>query len=181
MDRFQQRQPGTDPCGPGVQSGPCAFKGTGPEMLNTGTPAPVKAAEHAQPSKAKTGSAPAGQTSISRPRPTATGTKPQRLTRVSVDPSKDIDLIPLCIPGPQSAHILPHSPTESSLNPHSPQGPLSPQPFLSPTSTLPLHQATTSRPSSPNPQPQRSPPPGKAAHSPVPRSEKTNSDNKDFR
>lgn len=181
MDRIQQKQ--TDPCGPKVQPGPCALIGAGPRLppqLAIQEPplispsevlkkqcglspvqvavAPVKAMEQIKPGHAKS---PTALTSISRPRPTALGTKPApKPTRISVDASKDIDLIPVCIPGPQSANILPHSPTESSFPLHNPQSPHSPQsftsqPYLSPTPRLP--QPNPSPPSSLSPKPGLSP------------------------
>lgn len=69
--------------------------------------------------------------SISRPRPTALVNK--SLARISVEPPTDIDLIPVCIPGPHS-RVPSHSPTELTLPIQSPLSPqqFSSQPFLSP-------------------------------------------------
>lgn len=78
----------------------------------------------------KSGSAPVTLTNISRPRPTALGTKPA--PRPAGIPPKDIDLMPVCIPGPQNANMLSRSPTESSVSPHNPQASLSPKSSLNP-------------------------------------------------
>ncbi|KAM9841490.1 inositol polyphosphate 5-phosphatase K [Aulostomus maculatus] len=187
MDHMQQKQISTGPCGPKVQPGPCAFIGSGPgqdpvllspsEMLQKPsglTPVQVKAS-----GQVKSGSTPTTLAIISRPRPTALGTKPApKPTRVSVDPSsKEIDLIPVCIPAPQSPNFLQHSPTETSFSLHSPQGPPSPQPYLSPTSSLLLHQPSS--PSSLSPQSQRTPSPGSTTQSPFDKASGEN--NKDFR
>lgn len=154
----------TDPYGSKVQLGPCAVISAGPGLppqLTVQEPppiSPVQGLQHesgpkqvgvesvklrdqhsAQP---KAGSFPAALASISRPRPTALGTKPApKVTRSSVDPSKEKRSVPPCIPGPQSSAALPHSPTEPPLplsRPtclHSPQTPTS-QPYLSPSATL---------------------------------------------
>lgn len=202
MDHMQQKQISTDPCGPKLHS---AFKAAGPglpqvpihdpplvspsEMRNKqsglspvlAAAAPVKVTDQTRSAQAKHGSTPAALASISRPRPTALGTKPApKPTRVSADPSKEIDLNPVCIPGPQSANVLSHSPTESSLPLHCPQGPHSPQPYLSPNSRFPLHQTNPPLPSSLSPQPQRTPSPGTTTQSQV-HTEKTSGDNNDFR
>ncbi|KAK7895721.1 hypothetical protein WMY93_021046 [Mugilogobius chulae] len=88
--------------------------------------------------------------SISRPRPTALGNK--KITRVC-ETSPDIDLIPVCLPGPQSISVPAYSPTEltfppqsprsphSPHSPHSPRSPHSPQsysgqPYLSPSANM---------------------------------------------
>uniref|UniRef100_A0A8C4FFV8 Phosphatidylinositol 4,5-bisphosphate 5-phosphatase A n=1 Tax=Dicentrarchus labrax TaxID=13489 RepID=A0A8C4FFV8_DICLA len=140
--------------------------------------APVKLTDQTQSGQPKSGSAPATLASISRPRPTVLGTKPApKTTRISVNPSKEIHLIPVCIPGPQSASVLPHSPTESSLSLHSPQSPHSPQsytsqPYLSPNLSL------SPKPSL-SPQPQRTPSPGSSTQSQG-QSEKPG-ENNDFR
>ncbi|XP_070780505.1 inositol polyphosphate 5-phosphatase K [Enoplosus armatus] len=199
MDRIQQKQISTDPCGPKVQPGPCASIGAGPGLppqLAIQEPplispsealkkqsglspmqaavSPIKVTDQMQ-----SRSTPATLASISRPRPTVLGTKPApKTTRISVDPSKEIDLIPVCIPGPQSANVLPHSPTESSFPLHSPQSPHSPQsytsqPYLSPKPSLPSSL-------SPKPLPQRTPSPGSSTQSQV-QSEKPGGENNDFR
>lgn len=211
MERTQQKQISTDPCGPKVQPGPCPLIGVGPglppklavqepplisppEALKKQSglspvqpvPAPVKVTDQKQSGQTKAGSIPTTLVSISRPRPTALGTKPApKTTRLLVDPSKEIDLIPVCIPGPQSANVLPHSPTESPLCRHSPQSPRSPQsytsqPYLSPSPTLPHPNPSLSPKSSLSPQPQRTPSPGSSTQSQV-QPEKPAGDNDDFR
>ncbi|XP_077592793.1 phosphatidylinositol 4,5-bisphosphate 5-phosphatase A [Stigmatopora nigra] len=62
-------------------------------------------------------------TGISRPRPTALGTKL---------PTKNVDSIPARIPRPQSANVSPRSPSESLVSSRSPQASLSPNSSLSP-------------------------------------------------
>nr|XP_033502106.1 inositol polyphosphate 5-phosphatase K isoform X1 [Epinephelus lanceolatus] len=211
MERTQQKQISTDPCGSKVQPGPCPLIGVGPglppklavqepplisppEALKKQSglspvqpaPAPVKVTDQKQSGQTKAGSIPTTLVSISRPRPTALGTKPApKTTRLLVDPSKEIDLIPVCIPGPQSANVLPHSPTESPLCRHSPQSPRSPQsytsqPYLSPSPTLPHPNPSLSPKSSLSPQPQRTPSPGSSTQSQV-QPEKPAGDNDDFR
>ncbi|XP_053196576.1 inositol polyphosphate 5-phosphatase K [Scomber japonicus] len=199
MDHMQQKHISTDPCGPKVQHGHCAFIGGGPVLppqlaIQESPPisplevlkkqpglspvqaavAPLKVAEQMQSGHAKSGSTPATLASISRPRPTALGTKTApKPTRISLEPSKEIDLIPVCIPGPQSANVLSHSPTQPSFTSHSPQGPHSPQPYLSPSASLSPKPGLS-------PQSQRSPSPGSATQSQA-QSEKTSGDNNDFR
>uniref|UniRef100_A0AAQ6IQB0 Inositol polyphosphate-related phosphatase domain-containing protein n=1 Tax=Anabas testudineus TaxID=64144 RepID=A0AAQ6IQB0_ANATE len=206
MDHIQQKQISADPCGPKMQSGPMCIDWTRPGLspqLEIQEPpliitsevlrkqsglSPVQPA--AAPSKAtqqaQSGSTPATLASISRPRPTALGSKPDskylKPTRFSVDPSKEIDLIPVCIPGPQSANIPPHSPTETSFPLHSPQSPQSPlsytsQPYLSPTLSLP--SSLSPKPSL-STQPQRNTSSGSSTQSQV-QSEKPAGDNNDFR
>ncbi|XP_028318911.1 phosphatidylinositol 4,5-bisphosphate 5-phosphatase A isoform X2 [Gouania willdenowi] len=91
---------------------------------------------------------------ISRPRPTALRTKSApKSTRIPVEPSLELDLIPVCIPRPKSTSTLDNSPSESTFphhSPHSPQSPLSSHPHLSPTSSL-----WPPQPTSLSPQPQR--------------------------
>lgn len=202
MDRMQQKQISTDPCGPKVQPLPCALIVAGPQLAIQEPPLispsevlkkqsglspmqaavpPMKVTDQMQSGQPK--STPATLTSISRPRPTALGTKPApKTTRISVDPSKEIDLIPVCIPGPQSANVLPHSPTESSFSLHSPQSPHSPQsytsqPYLSPN---PSRSSSLSPKPSLRPQPQRTPSPGSSTQTQV-QSEKPGGENNDFR
>lgn len=210
MDHIQQKQISADLCGPKMQPRPCALIGARPGLppqleihkpphtitsevlkkqsgLSPVQPAvaPLKAT-----GQAKSGSTPATLASISRPRPTVLGTKPApKLSKISVDPSKDIDLIPVCIPGPQSANVLLHSPTEPSFplhSPHSPHSPLSytSQPYLSPTPSLPppnpnLPSSLSPKPSL-NPQPQRTASPGSSTQSQA-QSEKPGGENNDFR
>ncbi len=200
MDRMQQLEISTVPRGPKVQPGPCALIGPGlPPKLTIQEPAlisplevlrkkpelspmqaevaPVKPSDHMQSEQTKSGSAPVTLASISRPRPTALGTKPAPKTiKLSVDPLKETQAIPVCIPGPQSADVLPHSPTES-LSIHSPQSPHSPQsytsqPYLSPNSSLSPKPGFS-------PQPQRNPSPGNSTQNQV-QSEKPG-ENNDFR
>ncbi|XP_041667481.1 inositol polyphosphate 5-phosphatase K [Cheilinus undulatus] len=198
MDSMQQRQINADPCGPKLQPGPCAVIGPAPslppplkivppEVLKKqpglsptqATIAPIKVTDQMQSGQPKSGSNPVPLSSISRPRPTALGTKPAPKTpRILTDPSKDIDLIPLCIPGPQSANVPQHSPTESSLPVHSPQSPHSPQsyssqPYLSPNSSLSPKPV-------PIPQPQKISSPGSTTQSQT-QGEKTGGENNDFR
>ncbi|KAM3874305.1 inositol polyphosphate 5-phosphatase K [Diretmus argenteus] len=183
MDRIQQNQYSTDPARPKVLPRHHAFSDIAPgipsEIAVQECPliapsgakrpsglSPVQAAgapahvtDQKQPGHARSGSSPATLASISRPRPTALGAKPaMKPTRVSEDPSRDMDSIPVCIPGPQSANPLSQSPTESSFSLHSPQSPHSPQsytsqPYLSPHPNLPLPQPNPHLPSSLSPQP----------------------------
>ncbi|XP_059214018.1 inositol polyphosphate 5-phosphatase K isoform X2 [Centropristis striata] len=208
MDRMQAEQISTGPCGPKVQPGPCALIGVGPglppklaihepplitpsEVLKKqsgsspvpAAVAPVKVADEMQPGQLKSRSTPTTLVSISRPRPTALGTKlAPKSTRISVDPSKEIDLMPVCIPGPQSANAQLHSPTESSFSRHSPQSPRSPQsytsqPYLSPNPSLP---SSLSLKPSLSPQPQTASSPGGSTQSQV-QTEKPAGYNSDFR
>ncbi|XP_053267747.1 inositol polyphosphate 5-phosphatase K [Pleuronectes platessa] len=214
MDRMRHKQISTDPCGVEVQPGPCVVLAAGPGLppqLAVQEPAlisppevvskpksgvspvqspvpPVRVTEPSQSGHTSTGSTPT-LTSISRPRPTALGTKPApKPTRISADPSKEIDLIPVYIPGPQSANVLPQ--TESSLPLHSPQSPHSPhsphspqsytsQPYLSP-SPSPLPSACLSPKPGPGGQSQRSPSPVCPTQSQV-QPEKPAGENNDFR
>ncbi|XP_061657169.1 phosphatidylinositol 4,5-bisphosphate 5-phosphatase A isoform X2 [Syngnathoides biaculeatus] len=141
MDHTKQKPPIALPHGHKVQPGRCAPATQGPGPLQGPTViASSGTAQSNQPAlkpptardqmQIKSGSAPVSLAGISRPRPTALGTKPApRTTRV---PTKDIDLIPVCIPGPQNANALPCSPLESSVSPHSPQASLSPNCSVSP-------------------------------------------------
>ncbi|AWP15198.1 putative phosphatidylinositol 4-5-bisphosphate 5-phosphatase A [Scophthalmus maximus] len=215
MDRMRHNQISTDPCGAKLQPGPCEVNGASQglppqlaiqesslirpsEVLNKqsglspvqAAVVPAKVTQEMQQVCANSGSVPATLTSISRPRPTALGNKPAPSpTRFSVEPSQDIHLIPVCIPVPQCANVLPHSQTESSFPLHSPQSPHSPQsynsqPYLSPTPSLP--QPNPSPPTSLSPklglggQSQRCPSPGGSKQSQVP-SEKPGLENNDFR
>ncbi|XP_077353341.1 phosphatidylinositol 4,5-bisphosphate 5-phosphatase A [Festucalex cinctus] len=122
MDDTRQKAATALPHGPKVQPGPCARTTPGP-----GPPR----------------GPPATLTNISRPRPTVLGTKPApRPARV---PTKDVALIPVCIPGPQSANVLPRSPSESSVSPHSPQASLSPKSSLSPPPAANTTQAQSDK------------------------------------
>ncbi|XP_067340027.1 inositol polyphosphate 5-phosphatase K [Channa argus] len=206
MDHMQQKQISTDPCGSKMQPGP----GLTPQLQINQSPlisqlevlkkqsglspvlqtAPTKLTDQIQSGQAKSGSTPATLASISRPRPTALGTKPAtKPTRLTADPCKEIDLIPVFIPGPQSANTLPHSPTEQSFPLHSPQSPHSPQsyssqPYLSPIPSLPppdsnLPPTLSSKPGISS-QPHRTPSPGSSAQSQM-QSEKSGGERNDFR
>ncbi|XP_047424877.1 inositol polyphosphate 5-phosphatase K [Mugil cephalus] len=203
MDRQPQGQVGADPCGPKAQPGLVTIIGASPGLpqqlplqdpplvspsdvlkIQSGL-SPVQAVVSPTTVIDQKQSGSAALASISRPRPTALRTKSApKPTMVSADPSKEIDLIPMCIPGPQSASILPHSPTESSFAPHSPQSPHSPQRYLnsSPSLPLPLPQPNPRSSLSPknslSPQPQRTPSPGSSTQS---QAEKPGGENSDFR
>ncbi|XP_076742565.1 inositol polyphosphate 5-phosphatase K isoform X3 [Maylandia zebra] len=224
MDRLPQKQVGTDPCGHKVQPGNCSLIGAGldlpPQLQTQEAPLssqseklkktsglnpmqvvvmPKRGTEQMQSGQTKPASTPVTLACISRPRPTALGNKP-RQTRISVEPSNEIDLIPICIPGPQSTNILLHSPTDSSLPPHSPHSPHCPQPYLNPTPCLPPPPPPPSPPPPPppprqpsphlpsslsfkpslSPQPQKTPSPGSSAQSQL-QSEKPGGENNDFR
>ncbi|XP_037340461.2 phosphatidylinositol 4,5-bisphosphate 5-phosphatase A isoform X1 [Pungitius pungitius] len=194
MDPKQQKPINTDPCGLEVttslpqlvvQEPPLIRPSEEPPkhfVLSTmrAAAAPVKVPNQMLSTQPKSGTTAATLVSISRPRPTALGSKPApKSTRIPADPSKEIDLIPVCIPGPQSANVLSHSLTDSSLcrrNPQSPQSPPSytSRPYLSPNPGLPLPNPSLS------PQPQRSPSPGSSTETPV-QSEKPGAENNDFR
>ncbi|XP_068190998.1 phosphatidylinositol 4,5-bisphosphate 5-phosphatase A isoform X2 [Antennarius striatus] len=198
MDRMQQKQVSAAPCGSKVQSGPSAMieAGTGlpPQLVFQDAPpispagvlrkqpglCPMQpAVTLMKPTDQQSGQTNPGFTpaSISRPRPTAFGTKlVQKKTRISVDSSKELPLIPVCIPGPQSPNLAPHSPIEASISLNSPQSPRSPQastgqPCLSPNFNI-------SPQTSLSPQPQRTPSPGNSTQGQV-QPEKT--DENDFR
>ncbi|XP_033832085.1 phosphatidylinositol 4,5-bisphosphate 5-phosphatase A [Periophthalmus magnuspinnatus] len=86
--------------------------------------------------------------SISRPRPTALGNK--KVTRIS-EPLVDIDLIPVCIPGPQSINVPSCSPNEFTFplqSPHSPQS-YSSHSRLSPSLPMPPAQVNSKLNTSP--------------------------------
>lgn len=199
MDRMQQIS--TDPCGPKMQPGHCALIRVDPALppqlaikepplvspsevlMKQSGLSLMQAAEQMQSGQPESGSTQATLVSICRPRPSALGTKPApKLTRISVDPSKEIDLIPVCIPGPQSANVLSHSQTESSFCRHSPQSPRSlqsytSQPHLNPNPSL---SSSLSPKPSLSPQPQRTLSPGSSTQSQV-QSEKPAEENNDFR
>ncbi|XP_026029755.1 inositol polyphosphate 5-phosphatase K [Astatotilapia calliptera] len=203
MDRLPQKQVGTDPCGHKVQPGNCSLIGAGldlpPQLQTQEAPLssqseklkktsglnpmqvvimPKRGTEQMQSGQTKPASTPVTLACISRPRPTALGNKP-RQTRISVEPSNEIDLIPICIPGPQSTNILLHSPTDSSLPPHSPHSPHCPQPYLNPQPSPHLPSSLSFKPSL-SPQPQKTPSPGSSAQSQL-QSEKPGGENNDFR
>ena len=156
MDQMQQKQSSNDTARPKGQLGCDAFPPAGPGQppwptaqeepivspsgrlqKNAGLGLPqvavvsAKATDPMQPGQTTRGVIPAPLASISRPRPTALGTKPAiKPTRVSEDLSKDMDHITVCIPGPQSANNThSQSPTESLLSLQSPPSPPSARPY----------------------------------------------------
>ncbi|XP_068608647.1 phosphatidylinositol 4,5-bisphosphate 5-phosphatase A [Brachionichthys hirsutus] len=174
MDHKQQRQVSTEPCGSIVQPGPGLPPGSPPigpagmlqrqpGLLAMQTAVPPMKLTDQQSGQPKSWSTPA---SISRPRPTAFGTKlAHKKPRISADPSKDLHPVPVCIPGPQSPNVTPHSPTEPPLSLNSPQSPRSPQsspgqPYLSPSPSVSPKPGLS-------PQPQRTPSQGGATQSQV--------------
>ncbi|XP_017265962.1 inositol polyphosphate 5-phosphatase K isoform X2 [Kryptolebias marmoratus] len=199
MDRLPQN----DPCGPKVQPGPRAFVRVSPaSRLAVQEPPPVSPSDTLkkpaaltpalapktgtalmQPEQPKPGSGPTALTSISRPRPTALGTKAApKPPRIPLEHSKEIDLIPVCIPGPQRADVLSHSTSEPSFPLCSPQ---SPQLQLNPTPSTPVSDpdptpAGLSPKLSLGPQPQRVTSPGSSRPSPV-QPERPGGENSDFR
>lgn len=174
MDRMQQKPIITEPCGAKVQPGPCVFikasPGLAPQLTVQEPPpispagllkkqpelSPTQATDKLLSDQPKSASTQATLASISRPRPTVLGTKPAaKTTRIAVNPSTEIHLIPVCPPGRQNASVLQHSPTESSAPLNGPQSPQNPQcstsqPYLSPTASL-------------SPKPSLGPPPQRAA------------------
>lgn len=175
MDHIQQKPITTDPCGPKKQHGPCPLIGAQPDLApqlelhqpslkgssesevspGQATVASTKVTNQMQSGQTKSGFTPATLASISRPRPTALGSKPApKLNRITGDRSKQIDLVPVCISGPQSGNILSHSQTETSHHLHSPQSYTS-QIYLSPTPSLP--PPNLNRPSNLSPNPSLSP------------------------
>ncbi|KAK5878909.1 hypothetical protein CesoFtcFv8_024273 [Champsocephalus esox] len=190
---MQQQPISTDHFGPNMQPGPCALIGFGPGLPpQLTTQEPILFSQSEEPKKQsllspmqavgvtnemqsgypKSGSTAATLMSISRPRPTALGTKPAyKSPRILEDLSKEIDLIPVCIPGPQSANHTSHSQTEASLCRLSPQSPRSPQPFTS--------QPYLSSSNTLSPQPQRTPSPG--GSSPSQEQPKKPGENNNFR
>lgn len=189
MDRMQQKQISTEICGSKVQHGSCPVTKAGaglPPQLTVQEPpsfgaagvvkktpelngvqaavAHIEFTDQLQSDQLKSVSTPATLASISRPRPTALRTKPApKMTRNLADPSKEIHLIPVCIPGPQSTIVPPHSQTESSLSLNSPQSPHSPQsstsqPYLIPNPSLSPQPGLS-------PQPKRTTSPGSSTQS----------------
>lgn len=148
MDRMQQKPIGGGSGGTKVQPGPCSMIGPGPglaqQLTHSGfkTPNPAQAAPAKReisdlllPDQPKPATTSASLASISRPRPTALGTKP---SAKSSRTNQEIQLIPVCIPAPQSVAVPAHSPTDSASLPHSPRSPQSSgsKPYLSPTASL---------------------------------------------
>jgi len=209
MDLPPQGEISPQPCGPNMQPGSRALVGASPPLpprfavqeLPLTSPsdafrkqsglspvqAPSKVTDQMQLGQARSSSTPATLASISRPRPTALGTKAvTKPTRISVESSKEIDLASVCIPGPQSANVLPHAQSESSFPLHSPQSPHSPQSYLKTSPSLPLPKPSPKLPSSLSlkpslsPEPQRTPSPGSSTQSQA-KSERPGEENKDFR
>lgn len=148
MDRMQQKPIGGGPGGTKVQPGPCSVIGPGPGLaqqlthsgfktLNPALAAPAKReiSDLLLTDQLKPATTSASLASISRPRPTALGTKP---AAKSSRTNQEIQLIPVCIPAPQSVTVPAHSPTDSASLPHSPRSPQSSssKPYLSPTASL---------------------------------------------
>uniref|UniRef100_A0A1A8JLA0 Phosphatidylinositol 4,5-bisphosphate 5-phosphatase A n=1 Tax=Nothobranchius kuhntae TaxID=321403 RepID=A0A1A8JLA0_NOTKU len=129
-----------DPCGPDAKPRPSAFSGASPALqeppllgssVTLRTPSPTQAPIKATAPMQSEQTTPA---SISRPRPTALGTKAaSKQTKASLESSKEIDLIPVCIPGPQSANVIPHSSSEPSFPNSNPPGP---QLYLNPAPSI---------------------------------------------
>ncbi|XP_037547958.1 phosphatidylinositol 4,5-bisphosphate 5-phosphatase A [Nematolebias whitei] len=187
MDRLTQKETSTDPCGPKVQPGPCVLVRASPaSRLRVQDPHPISSSDVLRKQGARTSMqaeqaklTPAALTSISRPRPTALGTKAtSKLPRVPPEYSKEIDLIPVCIPGPQSANTLSHSTSEPSFPLSSSQ---SPQLYPNPTPSIPVSSPNLTASLSPkpglSPQPQRTSSPGSAKVQP----ERPGGENSDFR
>lgn len=136
-----------------MQPRPCSMIGPGPgltqqlqerEQMHSGfkTPNVAKVAPAKRefpdlllPDQTKPATTSASLTSISRPRPTALGTK---LSTKTSRTNQEIQLIPVCIPAPQSVTVPAHSPTDSASIPQNPRSPQSSgsKPYLSPTASL---------------------------------------------
>lgn len=187
MDRPTQKETSTDPCGPKVQPGPCVLVRASPaSRLGVRDPHRIGSSDVLRKPGARTSTqaeqtklTPAALTSISRPRPTALGTKAaSKLPRVPAEYSKEIDLIPVCIPGPQSANALSHSTSEPSFPLSCSQ---SPQLYPNPTPNIPLSSPNLTPSLSPkpglSPEPQRISSPGSTKVQP----ERPGGENSDFR
>lgn len=144
MDRMQQKPIGGGSGGTKVQPGPCSVIGPGPglaqqlpvrEQTHGGLKTLNPAEELLVPDRPKPATTSPSLASISRPRPTALGTKPSAKTSRT---NQEIQLIPVCIPAPQSVAVPAHSPTDSASLPQSPRSPQSSssKPYLSPTASL---------------------------------------------
>lgn len=163
MDRTQQKPVGGGSGRTKVQPGPCSMIEPGPilvqqlpvrEQAQSGfktpnlapaAPARKEASDLLLPDEPRPAVTTASLASISRPRPTALGSKPcARTSRTN----QEIQLIPICIPAPQSVAAAAHSPTDSASLPQSPRSPQSSgsKPYLSPTSSLSSEQACTTSP-----------------------------------
>lgn len=153
MNRVQQKPVGGGPGGTKVQPAPCSMIGSGPcltqqlpvrEQMHGGfktpnvaqaAPAEREISDLLLPDQMKPLTSSASMTSISRPRPTVLGTKPSTKTSRT---NQEIQLIPVCIPAPQTATVPTHSPTDSASIPQNLRSPQSSssKPYLSPTSSL---------------------------------------------
>ncbi|XP_014855354.1 PREDICTED: inositol polyphosphate 5-phosphatase K-like isoform X1 [Poecilia mexicana] len=196
MDRLPQKQLGSDPCGPSMLPGPCAVIRASPalppqpavpepRLLNPSEGLKTQSGPDLTQAPTKgTGRLQSGEdrltpplSSISRPRPTALGTRTaSKPAKVPLESSKEIDLIPVCIPAPHSGNALPHSSSEPSFLLINPQ---SPQPYLKPTLSPNLTPNLSHKPSL-KPQPQKTASPGSAAQSQT-QSEGPAGENNDFR
>ncbi|XP_041826092.1 inositol polyphosphate 5-phosphatase K [Melanotaenia boesemani] len=206
MDHLPQKEISPDCCGTNMQPGSCALIEASPALppqLAVKEPllispsddlkkqcglspvqVPTKVTDQKQSGHAKTSSIPLA--SISRPRPTALGMKAAPKTGIPVESSKELDLIPVCIPGPTSANAQQRSQSDSSFPVHSPQSPHSPQAYLIPSPSLPLPKPNPNLPTSVSskaslsPQSQRTLSPGSSTQSQA-QSERPGEENKDFR
>lgn len=150
---MQQKPVGSGSAGTKVHPGPCSMIRPGPcltqqlmvgEQMHGGfktqnvaqaAPAEREISDPLLPDRTKPATTSASMTSISRPRPTALGTKPSTKTSRT---NQEIQLIPVCIPAPQSVTVPAYAPTNSASIPQnlcSPQSSGS-KPYLSPTSSL---------------------------------------------
>ncbi|XP_054896081.1 inositol polyphosphate 5-phosphatase K [Poeciliopsis prolifica] len=196
MDHLPQKQLSSDPCGPSMLPGPCAGIRVSPALLpqpSVPEPRVLKPSEGLKtqlgpeltqaPTKG-TGRVQSGEdrptpplSSISRPRPTALGTRTaSKPAKVPLESSKEIDLIPVCIPAPHSGNTMSHSSSEPSFLLSNPQ---SPQPYLKPTLSPNLTPSLSHKPSL-KPQPQKTASPGTATQSQT-QSEGPARENNDFR
>lgn len=196
MDRLPQKEISTDPCGPNMLPGPCAEIRPGPAVPSQPaalephrfssseglkkqpgldpTQASIKGTARMSGEDRPTSSQ---MTSISRPRPTALGTRTaSKTTKIPQESSKEIDLIPVCIPAPRSGNILPHSTSEPSFPLSRPP---SPQPYRKTTLSPNLTSGLGPKPSL-TPQTQKTPSPESSTQSQS-QSERPGGENKDFR
>ncbi|XP_044000070.1 inositol polyphosphate 5-phosphatase K [Gambusia affinis] len=196
MDRLPQKQLGSDPGGPSMLPGPCAVIRASPALspqpavpepclLNPSEGLKTQLGPELRQAPTKgTGRVQSGEdrltpplSSISRPRPTALGTRTaSKPAKVPLESSKEIDLIPVCIPAPHSGNAMSHSSSEPSFLLSNPQ---SPQPYLKPTLS-PNLTPSMSHKRSLKPQPQRTASPGSATQSQT-QTEGPVGENNDFR
>ncbi|XP_013859258.1 inositol polyphosphate 5-phosphatase K [Austrofundulus limnaeus] len=183
MDCQSQKDISTDPCGPKVQPSPRPSPASRPAVQEPPVFSSPDLLRHQAPMQAeqqKLVSTP-GLVCISRPRPTALGTKAaSRPPRVPPEFSEDIDLIPVCIPGPQSTNVLSHSTSEPSFPLSCPQSPqlcldASPSNLSNPN----LTHSLSPKPEL-SPQSQKSLSPGSSRQSQV-QPERAGGENNDFR